>query len=103
MNAPMTAPVTRQAMMDSHHDQPHRDDDDRGRLVHEVGEVGGVGELVPPPPAEALTLPDTLDDLSAWMAAHLRTAGQHEVFTVVAHEPYKGYSGVPDDRHGVAP
>lgn len=41
-------------------------------------------ELVPPPPPEALELPESLDDLSAWMVAHLRTAGPDQMFTVVA-------------------
>lgn len=30
-------------------------------------------ELVPPPPPEALELPESINDLSAWMVAHLRT------------------------------
>ncbi|MDM4723276.1 hypothetical protein QTQ03_28610 [Micromonospora sp. WMMA1363] len=36
------------------------------------------------PPQEALVLPDSLDDLSAWMVAHLRTTGPDRIFTVVA-------------------
>ena len=37
-----------------------------------------------PPPAEALVLPEALDDLSAWMVAQLRVAGHNQMFTVVA-------------------
>ena len=40
--------------------------------------------LIPPPPVEALELPESLDDLSAWMVAHLRTAGPAQMFSVVA-------------------
>ena len=41
-------------------------------------------ELVPAPPPEALVLPDSLDDLGAWMVAHLRTADDRQIFAVVA-------------------
>ncbi|MBU2667422.1 hypothetical protein KOI35_28310 [Actinoplanes bogorensis] len=35
------------------------------------------------PPPEAFVMPDALDDLGAWMVAHLRVAGQDEMFSVV--------------------
>ncbi len=35
-------------------------------------------DRVPPPPQEALELPDSTDDLAAWMVAHLRVAGPSE-------------------------
>jgi hypothetical protein len=36
------------------------------------------------PPPEAFVMPDALDDLGAWMVAHLRVADQDEMFSVVA-------------------
>jgi hypothetical protein len=41
-------------------------------------------EIVPAPPLEALILPESLDDLSGWMVAHLRSAYRDEMFLVVA-------------------
>lgn len=41
-------------------------------------------EAVPAPPPEALVMPEVLDDLSAWMVAHLRLADRDEMFSVVA-------------------
>lgn len=41
-------------------------------------------EIVPAPPPEALILPESLDDLSGWMVAHLRSTDRDEMFSVVA-------------------
>lgn len=41
-------------------------------------------DLVPPPPPEALVLPESLDDLSAWMVAHLRTPTRWGMSAVIS-------------------
>ncbi|WP_019870408.1 hypothetical protein [Salinispora oceanensis] len=56
------------------------------------GAYASAGEPVPDlanlqvfePPEEALVLPDSLDDLSAWMVAQLRTTDSDRIFSTVA-------------------
>ncbi|XVU27733.1 hypothetical protein ACQPZJ_12040 [Actinoplanes sp. CA-054009] len=60
------------------------------------------GDALSAPPPEALAMPEALDDLSAWMVAHLRITDRDDMFSVVARlERQAGERFAPGEVVGV--